>query len=185
MNKHNTSFLTIVFILLQSSLLLAQTDQDQLTASGKATGKSMLASMQGKPDYSTILHILSESGLDKRANPAGQYTVFVPNNGAFDELGDAMLKSLLLPSSKKRLAQMLAYHVVKGRYTSDKLRDGQTLTNVTGQILVVHKQGNDITITDGRGTVADVIQRDIRATNGVIYTVNKVLEKNLPRADIR
>lgn len=178
-------FAAAVALLLTSSVVLAQSTQPALTASGRATGQSMLASMQGQADYTTVLQILKESGLDKQANPAGPYTVFIPNNGAFDELGDAALKGLLLPSSKKQLARILAYHVIRGSYTSDKLRDGQTLTNVTGQILVVHKQGDNITIADGRGTVADVIQRDIRATNGVIYTINKVLEKNLPQADIR
>jgi uncharacterized surface protein with fasciclin (FAS1) repeats len=178
-------FAGLFALLLTASAGLAQSDQSNLSASGRATGQSMLASMQGLPDYTTVLQILKESGLDKQANPDGPYTVFVPNNGAFDDLGNTTLKGLLLPSSRKRLAQILAYHVVRGSYTSDKLRDGQTLTNVTGQILVVHKQGNAITIADGRGTVADVIQRDIRATNGVIYTINKVLEKNLPRADIR
>ncbi len=181
----NQWVIAVFALLLTTSSLLAQTSQDTLRASGKATGQSMLASLQGQPDYTTILQILNESGLNKQANPAGPYTVFVPNNGAFDELGDATLKGLLLPSSKKRLSRMLAYHVIRGSYTSDKLRDGQTLTNVLGQILVVHKQGDSITITDGRGTVADVIERDIRATNGVIHTINKVLEKNLPQADVR
>jgi len=179
----NQCVIALCTLLLTASSLFAQ--QDTLQASGKATGQSMLASMQGKPDYTTILQILNESGLDKQANPAGPYTIFVPNNGAFYELGDATLKGLLLPSSKKRLSRILAYHVIRGSYTSDKLRDGQTLTNVLGQILVVHKQGDNITIADGRGTVADVIERDIRATNGVIYTINKVLEKNLPQADVR
>ncbi len=179
----NQCVVILCALLLTASSLFAQ--QDTLRASGKATGQSMLASMQGQPDYTTILKILQESGLDKQANPAGPYTVFVPNNGAFYELGDAMLNGLLLPSSKKRLSRILAYHVIRGSYTSDKLRDGQTLTNVLGQILVVHKQGDSITIADGRGTVADVIERDIRATNGVIYTINKVLEKNLPQADVR
>ncbi|MBR8837123.1 MAG: fasciclin domain-containing protein [Stigonema ocellatum SAG 48.90 = DSM 106950] len=68
---------------------------------------------------------------------------------------------------------------MKGRITSDQLKDGQTLTNLTGQILVVHKQASDLTIEDGRGNVADVIQADVRATNGVVYSINKVLQRNV------
>ena len=69
--------------------------------------------------------------------------------------------------------------MVKGNLTSDQLKDGQTLKNVTGQILVVHKQENTITITDERGTVANVIQSDIRATNGVVYSIDKLLQTNV------
>ena len=36
--------------------------------------------------------------------------------------------------------------MVKGRLTSDQLKNEQNLTNLTGQILVVHKQENTITI---------------------------------------
>ena len=71
------------------------------------------------------------------------------------------LPELLLPSSRKRLIRFLAYHAVEGRLTSDQLKDGQTLTNLTGQILVVHKQGDAITVKDGLGIVADVTQANI------------------------
>lgn len=98
----------------------------------------------------------------------------------FSVLSERFLRELLLPSSKKRLVRLLAYLVVKGRLTSDQLRDGQILTDLTGQILVVHKQGDYITIKDGRGTVADVIQANIRTTNGVVYTINKVLQRYVP-----
>ena len=67
--------------------------------------------------------------------------------------------------------------MVKGRLTSDQLKGGQTLTNLTGQILLVYKQGDSITIKDGRGVVADVVQANIRTNNGVVYSINKVLQQ--------
>lgn len=76
------------------------------------------------------------------------------------------------------------YHVVKCRLTTNQLRDGQTLTNLTGQILVVHKQGDNLTIKDGRGTVADVVQANIRTTNGVVYSINKVLQRVVNKGPI-
>ena len=67
--------------------------------------------------------------------------------------------------------------MVKGRLTSDQLKDRQTRTNLTGQILLVYKQGDSITIKDGRGVVADVVQANIRTNNGVVYSLNKVLQR--------
>ncbi|WP_461063255.1 fasciclin domain-containing protein [Spirosoma horti] len=166
-----------IALLCQPSNVLAQATSGPLKASGIKTGTSLGLLAAQSPDHTTLLQLLKASGLSEKAVGTGQYTVFAPNNGAFSALSEPSISELLLPSSKQRLIQLLAYHVVKGRLTSDQLRDGQTLTNLTGQNLVVHKQGNDITVEDGRGTVADVIQADIRATNGVVYSINKVLQR--------
>lgn len=173
-------------LLAVSSPMIAQsvpatdTTQSGLKASGVKTGKNLALSASLSADHATLIRLLEASGLTKQAAGKEQYTVFAPTDAAFSVLSERFLRELLLPSSKKRLIRLLAYHVVKGRLTSDQLRDGQTLTNLTGQILVVHKQGDYITIKDGRGTVADVIQANIRTTNGVVYTINKVLQRYVP-----
>lgn len=148
-----------------------------LRPSGVATGRNLALSAPMSPEHTTLLQLLKASGLTSQASSRGPYTVFAPTNAAFSEFSEKDLRELLLPSSKKRLIRLLAYHVVKGRLTTDQLTDGQNLTNLTGQILVVHKQGNGITIEDGRGVVADVIQANIRTTNGVVYSINKVLQQ--------
>lgn len=123
-----------------------------------------------------MLQLLEASGLTRQAADKTQYTMFAPTNEAFSVLPESELRELLLPSSKKRLVQCLAYIVVKGRLTSDQLKDGQTLTNLTGQVLLIHEQGDRITVEDGRGIVADVMQADIRTTIGVVYSIKKVTE---------
>lgn len=155
-----------------------------LKASGVKTGTSLALSAAQSPDHTTLLKLLKASGLTEQASGKSPYTVFAPSNGAFSALLEPSLSELLLPSSKTRLINLLDYHIVKGRITSDQLKDGQTLTNLTGQILTIHKQGNDITVEDGRGTVADVIQADVRATNGVVYSINKVLQRDSPKGPI-
>ncbi len=167
-----------LLLTLSTGLVCAQTTTS-LTPAGVATKTDLAASAALSPEHSTLLQLLNASGLAKQAAGKGAYTVFAPTNEAFSALSETTLRELLLPSSKKRLARLLAYHVVRGRLTSDRLKDGQTLTNLTGQILVVHKQENAITITDSRGTVADVTLSDIRATNGVIYSINKVLQPSV------
>lgn len=155
----------------------SDTTTDALRASGVKTGVSLAQSVTQSPDHSTLLNLLKASGLTEQAAGKQIYTVFAPTNAAFSVMSEADLRELLLPSSKKRLIQLLAYHVVKGSLTSDRLKDGQNLTNLTGQILVIHKQGDIITVEDGRGSVADVTQANIRTTNGVVYSINKVLQK--------
>ncbi|WP_018618922.1 fasciclin domain-containing protein [Spirosoma luteum] len=172
-----TIFLSISILLMAfCSKVVAQTTTG-LTPTGIKTNTNMAISAANAPNHKVLFQYLKASGLLKQAAAAkGQYTVFAPTDAAFSELPEADRRDLLLPSSKQKLIKLLTYHVVKGRLTSDQLRDGQTLTNLTGQILLIHKQGNTITIEDGRGTVADVIQSDIRTTNGVVYSVSRVLQ---------
>lgn len=187
--NHTIVFCLAGFTLLSLSAMAQNTPSATstntvLTTSGVKTGTTLALSAAESPDHTTLLQLLKASGLTKQASGAGPYTVFAPNNGAFSEFSKEELDELLLPSSKARLIQLLAYHVVKGRLTSDQLRDGQTLTNLTGQILTVHKQEDYITIEDGRGTVADVIQGNVRASNGVVYSINKVLKAALNKGPI-
>ncbi|WP_026309140.1 fasciclin domain-containing protein [Spirosoma spitsbergense] len=172
-----------VYISLSMSILLvsfpsktiAQTTTG-LTPTGVKTNMNLATSAASAPDHKVLLQYLKASGLLKQASTKTQYTVFAPTDAAFSELPEADRRELLLPSSKQKLIKLLAYHVVKGRITSDQLQDGQTLTNLTGDILLIHKQGNDITIEDGRGGVGDIIQSDIRTTNGIVYSINRVLQ---------
>ncbi len=169
--------LSISIILMSfSSKTLAQTTTG-LTATGVKTNTNLAISAASAPDHKMLFQYLKASGLLKKASTKAPYTVFAPTDAAFSELPEADRRDLLLPSSKQKLIKILAYHVVKGRITSDQLRDGQTLTNLTGQILLIHKQGNTITIEDGRGGVGEVIQSDIRTTNGVVYSINRVLQQ--------
>lgn len=182
----NTLYRTLLLTLL-TGVAVAQTTPgtssketlDTLSASGLKTGTNLTLSAAKSPDHTILFRMLRASGLSDYSSGKGNYTVFAPTNEAFSAFSETELSELLLPSSKKRLAKLLAYHVVKGRLTSDQLKDGQTLTNVTGQILVVHKQENRTTITDERGTVANVLKADIRATNGVVHSIDKVLQTNV------
>lgn len=176
--------LALAVLVKPVSAQTATLDNTSIKTAGVKTGVNLGLSAAKSADHTTLLQLLNASGLLKQAYGKGPYTVFAPTNAAFSELPEDELKELMLPSSKKRLIQFLAYHVVKGRLTSDQLKDGQTLTNLTGQVLVVHKQGEDITIKDGRGTVADVVQANIRATNGVVYSISRVLQQDVNKGPI-
>lgn len=182
MNTQLAGSLLLGISLLLTDPLSAQTAPSgaDLQPSGVATKTTLAQSLTKSTDHTTLLRLLKASGLTKQAAGKGPYTVFAPTDAAFSAMSTSDLEELLLPSSRKRLQQFLAYHVVKGRLTSDQLKDGQTLTNLAGNILVVSKQENSITLKDGRGEVATVTQANIRATNGVVYSINRVLQVGAP-----
>ena len=81
---------------------------DTLSASGLKTGQNLTLSVAKSPDHTTIFRLLRASGLTDFSSGKGPYTVFAPTNEAFSTFSETQLSELLLPSSKKKLARLLA-----------------------------------------------------------------------------
>lgn len=157
-----------------SSTPSASSTMEPATASA-STGKDLAASAALSPDHSTLLKALSAAGLADKAKEAGPYTVFAPDNAAFDKLPAGTLTTLLQPANKKKLAGLLSYHVVQGSVMAADLKDGQTVKTVQGESLKVNVRGGTVTLTDAKGGTATVTKADIKTTNGVVHSVDTVL----------
>ncbi|KAB7733307.1 fasciclin domain-containing protein [Rudanella paleaurantiibacter] len=154
-------------------------DQSSTTTNAPTTGVStnadLAASAALSSDHSTLLQALQAASLTDMAQKGGPYTVFAPTNAAFAKIDAATLESLMQPANRQQLSQLLAYHVVRGRYTSATLKNNQTLTTVQGGKLTVKKEGNTLAITDAAGNTSTVNMGDITATNGIVHSVDTVL----------
>lgn len=98
----------------------------------------------------------------------GTYTIFAPTDEAFAALPAGVLEKLVKPENRSVLAQILAYHVVPGEYTSKKLRTGGLATLRGG--LAINATPQRVIVNDAR-----VIQADLQASNAVIHAINRVL----------
>ena len=93
------------------------------------------------------------------------------------------MDTLLKPENKATLGKVLTYHVVPGKLTSsdlDKLIEKgngvATLTTASGGKLWLMKNGSrNITVKDEMGATADISIYDVMQSNGVIYSIDKVL----------
>ena len=134
------------------------------------TGNQTLVEIAvSEPDLSTLVTALTEANLTAPLNGTEVYTVFAPNNAAFDALPAGALDDLL--ANQTALSDVLAYHVVAGMYSSEVLRNTTTLVTLQGQTLNV-TSGADGSITVNGATV---VRADLLATNGVIHVIDAVL----------
>jgi uncharacterized surface protein with fasciclin (FAS1) repeats len=126
----------------------------------------------------TFARVSEAAGQKERLRQAGQYTAFIPNDAAFTALDAATLADLQRPENQARLAAVIGYHVVEGRYTIEELRtlatraagEGLKLTTITGQTLTVT---NDATGLKVNGVA--IQETDTPASNGIIHPVGTVL----------
>ncbi|MFD2936368.1 fasciclin domain-containing protein [Spirosoma flavum] len=185
MNRKPYLNLALAFALLASTYASVvaqnQNSANQTTTTtttsrtGSSTGKDLAISAAKSANHTILFRALRVSGLTEQASGKGPYTVFAPTNEAFDKLPAGTVDELWKPAAKSKLIKLLAYHVVKGKYTADQLQEGQKLKTVTGGTLTVGKQGDTITITDGAGNTATVNQADVEANNGIVHSIDTVL----------
>ncbi|WP_025006808.1 fasciclin domain-containing protein [Marinilabilia salmonicolor] len=120
-------------------------------------------------DHTTLETALIEAQLDDDLQGEGPFTVFAPTDAAFDALPDGVLSDLLSDPTGA-LADVLLYHVVAGTAMSTSLSDGQNITTLLDEDVVVTLSGGDVYINDAMVTLAD-----IESDNGVVHVINVVL----------
>ncbi|MEH1887738.1 fasciclin domain-containing protein [Nostoc sp.] len=117
----------------------------------------------------TFVTALNTAGLEKKLSSNDRFTVFAPTDAAFASLPKGTLKKLLKPENKVTLQKILTYHVLPNAIDSKTLKSGQFKT-LEGSPLNIKVKRTGITVNNAR-----VIQKDIKASNGVIYQINTVI----------
>lgn len=135
----------------------------------------------GDDDLSILVQALTSANLAGTLTGEGPYTVFAPNNQAFQDLLDSNTAwSTLADIPSETLSNVLLFHVLSGEVTAGDLSDTyvNTLTNGANN----EKASLQVEVTGGVEFNGDAapLQTDISASNGVIHKVNKVmLPKNV------
>ncbi|MBI1238486.1 MAG: fasciclin domain-containing protein [Alphaproteobacteria bacterium] len=121
-------------------------------------------------DFSTLVAAVKAAGLVDTLNGDGPFTVFAPTNAAFAALPEGTLETLLKPENKDQLVSILTYHVVPGAVMAADLA-GTTSNVATVQGATVKVDGTTgVKVNDATVTTAD-----IKASNGVIHVIDKVI----------
>ncbi|MFH2035241.1 MAG: fasciclin domain-containing protein [Candidatus Zixiibacteriota bacterium] len=110
---------------------------------------------------------IKAAGLKETVKKDGPFTVFGPTNAAFDMLPEGTLEALV--ADPETLSNIILYHVVAGKVTSD------VVVNLTEATMA---NGGTVDITVDGGVMvndANVVVVDIMARNGVIHIIDGVL----------
>jgi len=132
-------------------------------------------------EFSTLVAALKAADLVDALSADGPFTVFAPDNAAFDRLPDGTVAGLLEPKAKSDLSNILTYHVVAGRLDSDDVTralsatGSVTLTALNGKEFTVMKRGSSLFIKDGQGQLSKLTAFDVKGSNGVIHVIDTVI----------
>ena len=123
----------------------------------------------GSDVHTTLAAAVVAADLAGALSGEGPFTVFAPTDEAFDALPDGLLDDLLA-EPEGLLTDILLYHVVGAYALSTDLSDGQEITTLFGQDVLVTINGDGVFIND-----AQVIIADLEAENGVVHVIDAVL----------
>lgn len=120
-----------------------------------------------RAEFSTLLSVLDTTGLTETLTEQGPFTVFAPSNAAFEALPPSVIDGLL--ANPPILAQLLQYHVTRGRYLAADLAVVQPAT-VNGRLLTITQSGEGLAVNDALVTSTDLV-----AGNGIVHAIDRIL----------
>ncbi len=153
-------------------LLLAAGALALSVATAHAANIVETAASAGK--FNTLIAAAKAAGLVGALTGPGPITVFAPTDDAFAALPAGTVEELLKPENKGKLASILKYHVIKGAVLAKdvptKAAHVKTLKTGGDTTIRAVRKGKSVRIDNAR-----VVAADIKADNGVIHVINKVL----------
>ncbi len=171
-------------ILLLAAFTLFALAQDDTSTGTAATDPAAATGtvadvITTSPDHTTLLAALDAAGMSETLAGAGPYTVFAPNDAAFE----AYVASAGLASADDLLADPNLASILEGHVVSSALLSADILAQAEaagGTLEVEALNGSPITITVADGVVtlngtATVTTPDLAASNGVVHVIDGVL----------
>lgn len=140
----------------------------QGSATSAGAKKDIVETAVAAGQFDTLTSLLKKAGLVKTLKGKGPYTVFAPTDAAFAKVPQETLDEL--GQDKAKLRSVLLYHVVGRKLTAAKIVKRRSVKTLNGQRVRIRVRGENVRVGGARVTTADV-----RASNGVIHVINKVL----------
>lgn len=183
MNKYLLKSLFIATLAAGAGALTSCSDDVDEGAYYTFTGDTVCSYVDNDPQFSIFSEMMHRTGLNNLLSTYGHYTLFLPDDKAFEEYFSRNGLSLETMSNDQ-MREIIYNHIINspGRdYLSENFEEGalgeasmsdnffvisfQSDPNVTGLQIYVNK------------TVL-IIERDIEVHNGVIHLVNSVVSPN-------
>jgi uncharacterized surface protein with fasciclin (FAS1) repeats len=143
----------------------ASAEGNAVSASAK---KDIVQTAVAAGKFETLTALLKKAGLANTLKGKGPFTVFAPTDKAFSKVPKATLDALA--KDKAKLRSVLLYHVAEGKLTAKKVVKRKSIKTLNGQRVRVKVRGGKVFVGGAR-----VVTPNVRASNGVIHVINKVL----------
>ncbi len=131
--------------------------------------------VDANPSYSTLSAAIAKAELGTALSAAGPFTLFAPNDAAFEQfmaqVNGAFGWTSLDDIPAQVLRDVLMYHVVADENIPSGDVDGIEPATLQGEAFTV----SGTSINDASYTDANIILTDVQGVNGIVHGIDKVL----------
>ena len=156
---------------------------DQTDAESEPTDDTLAAAISDADGLTVVASALGNSGLAQVFDGAGSYTIFAPNDAAFEALGETGA-ALREPGQSAAMAAVLRDHIVPGYLTPADIESaieaqgGAVKVETMGDHALTFTRADDgIRVTSEDGSAAMLTGDALKARNGVAIALDGVLKK--------
>lgn len=178
------SFKSIITVLSLSAIAFVSNAQSVMVGGAAMyPNKNIIENAVNSKDHTTLVAAVKAAGLVDALSGDGPFTVFAPENSAFDKLPEGTVGTLVKPENKGTLTTILTYHVLSGKYDAAALmkaikmgKGKATMKTLQGEELTFMMKGKKkIEVMDAKGGTALVTIPNVYQSNGVIHSIDTVL----------
>ncbi len=168
------SSLTVASGVFAATSVQAQEEPSEASAerselSMSPAGKNVVQKLVKAGQYATLVSAVTQAGLADTLATTQGITVFAPTDAAFAKIPPADLQALI--ADKEKLKSVLTYHVSPRLLRENQLAQRGNAPTLYGANIAVTGTPEDLALN---GNVSLTLG-DIRATNGIIHSIDTVL----------
>lgn len=176
------AFVTVSFVGCTDNSVTnpVSSDNSQILLEKKpGNGSTIVEIAASNPDFEYLVAAVQFAGLVDVLSGNRQFTVFAPTDQAFEDLADtlglARVEELLVPENKDLVTNVLLYHVSPGNKNSNNVVKSGRVNTLLNQFIYSKVEDGAVKVGNDANGFANVVAVDIRATNGTIHVIDKVL----------
>jgi uncharacterized surface protein with fasciclin (FAS1) repeats len=139
-----------------------------LASPAVAQQKDIVDTAVAAGSFKTLAKLLTDADLIAVMKGPGPYTVFAPTDEAFAKVPKDVLDGL--GKDKKKLQEVLKYHVLTSKWTTDDIQLVKQTGTAQGKAVSFGLAGGGLTVNG-----AKVIKANIDCTNGMVHAIDAVL----------
>ena len=130
--------------------------------------ESVIDTLQDGNNFTEFLRLIFKADFSELLEKEGLYTVLAPVDSAFKNLPDNVYEELA--KDKEKAKQVVAEHIITGRYAYADLLEIDEVINMNNRNLAVEDHNEGLIIGG-----AKVIESNIECSNGLVQTIDVVM----------
>jgi uncharacterized surface protein with fasciclin (FAS1) repeats len=140
------------------------------TTAGPASAqpKDIVDTAVAAGSFKTLAKLLTDAELIDVMKAPGPYTVFAPTDEAFAKVPKDVLDGLA--KDKAKLQEVLKYHVLTSKWTTDDIKLVKQTGTVQGKAVSFGTSGTTMTVNG-----AKIVKPNVDCSNGMVHVIDAVL----------